>query len=80
MDKHANIHFDGNKFAVTDRNGKPIRNSIFNRHAQRDAFTNFITNGNTDAGAVLDSLIDAYGCANGNTDAGTYGYGYAAAY
>jgi hypothetical protein len=75
-----NIYFDPNtnKYVVTDRNGKPIRNSIFNRHAQRDAFANFITIGNTDAGTVLDSLIDAYGCANGNTDAGTYGY--AAAY
>jgi hypothetical protein len=75
-----NIYFDPNtnKYVVTDRNGKPIRNSIFNRHAQRDAFANFITIGNTDAGTVLDSLIDAYGCANGNTD--TDSYGYAAAY
>jgi hypothetical protein len=81
MDKHANIHFDGNKFTVTDRNGKPITNTIFNRHRRADAFRDALT-ANTDsdgnAGAILDAITDAYRDANGNRD--TASYGYAAAY
>jgi hypothetical protein len=71
MDKHSNIYFDGNKFTVTDRNGKPITDSIFNRHRRADAFRDALT-ANTDsdgnAGAILDAIFDAYRDANGRAD------------
>jgi transposase len=77
MDKHANIHFDGNKFTVTDRNGKPIGNTIFNRHRRADAFRDALT-ANTDsdgnAGAILDAILDAY--RDANEYAAAYGYAY----
>jgi hypothetical protein len=82
MDKHANIHFDGNKFTVTDRHGKPITNTIFNRHRRADALADFLannfadTNRNTDAN--FDAIFGAYYDPNGNRD--TASYGYAAAY
>jgi hypothetical protein len=68
MDKHANIHFDGNKFTVTDRNGKPIGNTIFNRHRRADAFRDAIvanTDSDGNADAFLHTIIDAYRDANG---------------
>jgi hypothetical protein len=78
MDKHANIYFDGNKFAVTDRNGKPIGNTIFNRHRRADAFADLLANAfgndnpdrNTDAN--FDAIFGAYYDPNG--------HGYTAAY
>jgi hypothetical protein len=75
MDKHANIHFDGNKFTVTDRNGRTDRN--------RDAFANVLTaNTNRDgnAAALLDALNDAYDYANRNGNLHTYAHGYAYTY
>jgi hypothetical protein len=76
MDKHANIHFDGNKFTVTDRHGRTDRN--------RDAFANFIVN------AFANTKFDRNDNPDRNTDAnfdaifGAYydpnGHGYAAAY
>jgi hypothetical protein len=74
MDKHANIHFDGNKFTVTDRNGKPDRNrdAFSNFLANRDAKSKFDRNGkpNGDANAFFDSLVDAYYASN------PYGHAY----
>jgi hypothetical protein len=83
MDKHANIYFDGNKFAVTDRNGKPVGNTIFNRHRRANAFRDALT-ANTDSDGNADAFIDAieyaYAVANGYAGAGTYTNGYAYSY
>jgi hypothetical protein len=78
MDKHANIYFDADehRFAVTDNHGKPIGNTIFNRHRRADAFRDAIvanTDSDGNAAAFFYALIDAYRDANGIT----YEYGYA---
>jgi hypothetical protein len=75
-DQHSNIYFDGNKFTVTDRNGKPITDSIFNRHRRADALADLLANafGNDDRNtdANFDAIFGAYYDPNG--------HGYAAAY